>query len=274
MDFEWIVINDGSTDATEETVRTWMEMSLFPIRYYRQERGGKYRAYNVALIMAKGDYFVTLDSDDYFLPYSIEQFYEVIPAIEMEKNCCGCIALKQYEDGRIVGTELPQQPPYITLYALNNIGYGGERTLLYKTNILRRFPFPEVENEIFVTEAVVYDQLDTYYTCFLYNRPLQVYERQKDGMTANFFWYMRNSPTGFKVFYRKRIDLATSFRERVGYVLRYHAFRCLSKSKHYNYNGQHSALVNLLSPCGILLKCYYRIRMGYAIHVSGTLAYV
>jgi hypothetical protein len=72
---------------------------------------------------------------------------------------------------------------------------------------------------------------------------------------------MYNNPTGYKIYYKQRIDMAESFGERVGYVLRYLAFKAISQNTKYNYNGKHSLLVNLFSPLTPILKSYY-IRKG------------
>ena len=50
MDFEWLIVDDGSTDNTELKVQEWIKESVFPIRYIKQSNGGKYRAYNRGLI--------------------------------------------------------------------------------------------------------------------------------------------------------------------------------------------------------------------------------
>ena len=61
-DFEWLVINDGSTDSTDELFNVWLQNEkTFRIRYYVVENGGKQRAINQALQLAKGEYFFIVD---------------------------------------------------------------------------------------------------------------------------------------------------------------------------------------------------------------------
>ena len=46
-EFEWLIVDDGSTDNTERLVHHWRtEQNNFPIRYYKTPNGGKHRAIN------------------------------------------------------------------------------------------------------------------------------------------------------------------------------------------------------------------------------------
>ena len=41
-DFEWLIVDEGSSDNTQTLVESWRgEDNPFPIRYVRQENGGK-----------------------------------------------------------------------------------------------------------------------------------------------------------------------------------------------------------------------------------------
>ena len=47
-DFEWLVIDDGSTDNTYELIRGFIEEAIIPIRYIYKENGGLFTGYNTA----------------------------------------------------------------------------------------------------------------------------------------------------------------------------------------------------------------------------------
>jgi glycosyltransferase involved in cell wall biosynthesis len=259
-DFEWLIVDDGSTDNTESLVKNWVRDGKITIRYYKQNNSGKYIAFNTALNLAKGEYFFTVDSDDWLPQDSLENIATVFPNLKVA-NCCGIIALKSYGDGNIIGKQLPDNIEYSNAYHLSLIGYGGERSLIFKTSIIKKFPFPVVENEKFVTESVVYDNVEKEHVYYILNKSLTICEYQSDGLSANVYRTMYNNPTGYKIYYKQRIDMAESFGERVGYVLRYLAFKAISQNTKYNYNGKHSLLVNLFSPLTPILKSYY-IRKG------------
>src|SRR5215469_10868819 len=80
-DFEWLVVDDGSTDGTDELIDELRADSSFPIRYIRQEHAGKHVARNRAVALACGSFFVGLDSDDWFLPAALETLKKVWESI-------------------------------------------------------------------------------------------------------------------------------------------------------------------------------------------------
>ena len=63
-DFEWLIVDDGSTDDTETKVEEFINKGELPIRYYKQQNGGKHRAINTGVQLASGELFFIVDSDD------------------------------------------------------------------------------------------------------------------------------------------------------------------------------------------------------------------
>jgi glycosyltransferase involved in cell wall biosynthesis len=72
--FEWLIVDDGSTDTTRTLVETWQQEANFLISYYYQENQGKHVAINRGVQEARGEYFLIIDSDDTCVPQTLERF--------------------------------------------------------------------------------------------------------------------------------------------------------------------------------------------------------
>lgn len=71
--FEWLVIDDGSSDNTEELIKSLIEEKKIHIRYEKKENGGQHTALNRAIEEARGKMLMIVDSDDYLKPNAVER---------------------------------------------------------------------------------------------------------------------------------------------------------------------------------------------------------
>lgn len=162
--FEWLIIDDGSTDDLQLCVDEWIKTeSGFIIRYYYQENGGKHRAWNNGVKMAKGDYIFVVDSDDYITEQTIETVYGWITQIDEDKRYAGVSGCKGYLcDGKVtIYGAYPSDMDYVDASNLqrHRPNLTGDKAEVYRTELLRQFPFPEFEGEKFCSEDVVFHRI-------------------------------------------------------------------------------------------------------------------
>jgi glycosyltransferase involved in cell wall biosynthesis len=193
--FEWIVVDDGSTDKTTELIGKWQKESDFPIRYFYQENHGKPYASRKGIEEARGELFLFADSDDAFLPKTFETFYKVWQNFsDEERRLCGGIGvLCQDQDGNRIGCDYPIEkrllPALDTVMKWRHIGLGETWAVLKTENLKRAFSIPkEAEHLKFIPESFFWDRIlfgmDTY--SYFLNKPLRIYYRnEKDAISQN-----------------------------------------------------------------------------------------
>ena len=80
VDFEWLIMDDGSTDNTEVVVQNYISQGIVNIKYYKQHNMGKMTAINNLMNYVTGDICLTCDSDDYFTASA----FKIIESIQLD----------------------------------------------------------------------------------------------------------------------------------------------------------------------------------------------
>jgi glycosyltransferase involved in cell wall biosynthesis len=188
--FEWLIVDDGSKDNTEQLVKTWQQIAAFPVRYFFQENGGKHIAHNTALELAHGLFFIVADSDDRFVPDALHIFNETWASIpESEKpNFAGIWALVANQKGTIVGNSFPTSPwdSYWVdkIYRANS---RGEQWNMQRLDVLKQFPFPALfpGEGFYMSEAVVWKKINAQYKFRCINKALRIYYDTPEGIMSS-----------------------------------------------------------------------------------------
>lgn len=198
-DFQWLIVDDGSTDNTEQVVGAWINESIIKIKYYKQPNGGKMRAHNTGAKLCDTKYFVCVDSDDYLTDDAIEVMERAIPEVDGDNSKIGLLLRKYLTDEDNKYYDCGSR--FITLHDLYASGFCGETTLLFKTSILRKYPFPVIDGEKFVTEGSAYDLIDQNYKYLFISKAVTICEYNPDGYTLNLLRLYRNNPCGYVNYY-------------------------------------------------------------------------
>ncbi len=207
MDFEWLIVDDGSADDTKALVASWQgEENPFPIRYVYQENGGKCRAINRGLKEADGRLFFTVDSDDYLTDDAIEKVIRWDGELPKDGHFCGYVGNRG-----ITPTQTPNRlfpGGYLDGTALDRYDQvDGERAFVFYTEIHRKYLYPEFPGEKFLTEAVTWDLMahDGYKMRF-YNDIIWIWEYKDDGLTRAGYRVFLENPQGTGLFFRQKAE--------------------------------------------------------------------
>jgi glycosyltransferase involved in cell wall biosynthesis len=195
-DFEWLVVDDGSTDNTAKLIADWADAADFPIRYLKQEHSGKHIAHNLAVREARGQFFLPLDSDDACAPAALERMayhWKTIPDSD-EGLYSGIDGLCSDQHGDIVGDRFPSDPFDTTLRERRYVHrIRGEKWGSTLTEIVRQFPFPELPGAQFTPEGSVWLEIAKTYKIRCVNEVFRIY-------------YVDDVPTGATLSKRRRFD--------------------------------------------------------------------
>ena len=197
-DFEWLVVDDGSTDDTQMIFqRIMQEENEFPIRYVKVENGGKHRAINQGVKLAKGELFFIVDSDDYIMDNALAIIDSMEKTLTEKEEFCGICGQRGHDEKNAMGSTFSGDMLDISILERPKYNIYGEKAEVFYTNTLRNYPFPEFEGEKFLTECVVWDKMaaDGYKLRF-FNQILIICKYLPDGLTSNIEQLQRKNPRG------------------------------------------------------------------------------
>lgn len=213
-DFEWVIVDDGSTDGTaelfhlNENVNDNENPSIFPslnsfkVRYYYQENGGKHRAINRGVKEAKGELFFIADSDDMLPPDALEIVAKQYEGIKDDKSFAGVAGYDVHSDGKIIGHgsqfDILECSPvdFWCKYKMK-----GDMKEVFRTNVLREIPFPEIEGENFCPEELVWVRISKKYKLRYFNKVIYIADYLSDGLSAKLRELRMNNPVSAVIDY-------------------------------------------------------------------------
>ena len=237
-DFEWLIVDDGSEDDTEQYALSWISYNIqkaeFPIRYIKKSNGGKHTAINRGVREANGELILILDSDD-TLPEdslaTIAQYYEQCKGY---KDCAGVCGLMSHHDGQLIGTGFPKDPMYesaLQFRYAEKSNVTGDLLEIYKTSVMREFPFPEIENEKFCPESLVWNRIANKYKLFCFNKVVYYRDYLEGGLTSKIVRIRMNSPIASTMTYAEMLDYNISLKWKIRSAINYWRFKYCIKNK-------------------------------------------
>ena len=225
LEFEWLIVDDGSGDRTSEVVNEWQQNSPFPIRYLYQQNRGKYVAHNRAVLEARGELFVVVDDDDCLVPDALERLlshWNAIPGHERQRYS-GVSCLSRDQRGRLVGRPFPLDVLDCRHYELESVdGAVGERWGFHRTAVLREFPFPEIFGEKYCPEGVVWNRIGCKYLMRHVNEPLRIYYLHEGNLSVHVRRLLMRNPRAARLYYREflglELPLRLKYKKAINYI--------------------------------------------------------
>lgn len=221
--FEWIIVDDGSTDDTSTVVQKFLSENELDISYIYQENGGKHRAVNKGLDRAKGQLFFIVDSDDALLPKAIATVIDRFTTIQDNPKYAGVAFNRGYSETVIVGETFEGE--FIDCDNLHRVKYNilGDKAEVYRTEILKEIKFPEIEGENFMSEVVLWNEVARRgHKLRWFNEIIYISDYLEDGLTKNSTAIFKKNPIAHKMMTKELLQIDYPLKNKLGYIYKYH----------------------------------------------------
>lgn len=267
-DFEWIITDDGSSDGTEEMVRSWMARDNgFAIRYNKLQHVGIPRALNSGVALCDTEWFMMLDSDDMILPDTVEKVLLWLEEVSELEKIGGIGFARCYPDGRFMKDQVPIIDPaagYVDATHIERAKYNLDMDMceVYRIELLRTFPFQYWGNEAYAPEQLSFNNMalagwklrwraDKLYIC----------EYLPDGQTRDNRLVKRN-PMGFAMMYNQNLLVHEDFKHRFNDAAQTVALSFYAGHLEYLKKSNSKSMTMLAFPVGIILGIRRKIQFA------------
>lgn len=254
---EWILVDDGSSDNTEELAEVWKNEQKLNFRYYKKANGGKTSAIKLGLDSGpNGKYTFVLDSDDFLADNAIEIILNNLK--KLDSRYIGILGLKAFTDGKIVGEKFPtHESSYIDLYFGKN-AISSDKLFVIRTAIYEQCYELPLNNEKFMPDNIPYINANSQGKYKLVNEILYCGDYLEDGMTNNVFRMAVNNINSY-IYEKKRLQTENLvFKHEIVNTVKYINYSILAKKDYtdiVDYSGNKILTMLLYFP--VFLGLYF-----------------
>lgn len=260
-DFLWLIIDDGSTDNTEELVRKWISEGVINIEYIKTPNCGKPSATNLSIEKCKSPLWVCLDSDDHFGIDAVDVILDDFNQIKEDNSYGGIVGNMFTEEGEVFDRQrLPSKIKCIRDIDIR-YKYGIYSNLIhvFRTDILKQYRYPIIPNEKFIGESYLYEKMNVQY--YIERKPIYFAKYREDGLTAGYLKLHVNNPIGYKILKEQVMIQPKPILHRYKGAIMYIAACKLCENKGIIINSPRKLLTLAAYPLGLIAyyKKYYKL---------------
>ena len=250
-DFVWLIVDDGSSDNTAELVQSWQQKDNgFEIRYLYKENGGMHTAHNMAYEVIDTELNVCIDSDDCLADGAVKKILDKWCAVK-DLGYAGIIGLDADLEGNLIGKGFPEGMAETTLSGYYAAGGSGDKKLVYRTDIIKKYPpYPVFEGEKYVALAYKYRLIDQDYKLAVLDEVLCNVEYQADGSSGTMWKQYLKNPKGFAFWRKVCMEYPTSRKRKIIDCIHYCSSSILAGNRHFVRESPQKVLTILCIPFG------------------------
>lgn len=255
-DFLWLVVDDGSTDNTEDLVQSWINENKIEIEYFYKPNGGMHTARNAAYEKVHTEINVIIDSDDWMTDDAVEKIVRFWNANKGERYY-GIAANNIAKDGTLIGSELPRGISHCTLTDMfGKYHTKGDKKLILRSDLSREYPYPEFPGEKFYPASYKFKMLDLNYELLIMHEAVCVVDYNPDSMTFDKYAQYRSCARGFSHYRNEMIRITKSPKVIIREMIHYIAESKFADERHYIRESTKPLYAVLCLPVGIAYHKY------------------
>ena len=258
-DFEWLIIDDGSTDVTEEHVFSWIAEYKIKIRYIKKSNGGLHTGYTAAIANIRTELNICIDSDDYMPDDAVNKIIDTWRTVKKD-DLAGIVGLDYTLEGKPIGGVFSQLGEK-HFYEIGDF-HCGDTKIACRTDILQSLPqMRSFGSEKNFNPIYYYMQIDADHKFYLVNENLCVVDYQPEGMSAGIFRQYRNSPRSFAEIRRLAMRMTYySLKRQYINAAHYVSSAIFSGDRHFLSTSPRPVLTFLAIPAGIAINLLVRYK--------------
>lgn len=256
-DFEWLVVDDGSTDDTRQVVEGFLKEKAISVRYFYKENGGKHTAINLGVREARGELFFIVDSDDELPADSLHIINTYYQEIADDDRIVGVGGLISHRDGSMVTKGMDKTVDASTMEMKYRIKAKGDFSEAYKTAMLRQCPFPEIPGERFCPEILVWNRLTQKRKVRFFPKVIYYRDYLDGGLSDTIVRIRMNSPLLSMMTYQELTQAPIQTVYKLRNAINYWRFRCCLAAQHPSVSAlampRLKGWLNVVRPLGWLM---------------------
>ncbi len=266
QDFQWLIVDDGSTDNTESIVNAFSDYR-FRLDYKKKGNGGKHTALNYSHPFILGELVCIVDSDDWLLPSAIETIIDAQNRYLHNDNVKMLTFLKGKDSTNPVNNSFPETPVISNHIDFRvNSDRNGDCCEVIAADVFIEFPFPEHPGERFLGEGYLWNNSGFRYDTVYIPKIIYICEYLEGGLTKSGRRMRLSSPLGgmdncnsfFNDINGRKVNKRIQFKEALLFV-------CYGRYAGLKYNeivnrSHNTRIIKRYYPLGLALYYYWKIK--------------
>lgn len=268
MAFQWLVIDDGSTDVTQELIKKFIDRNEIVIDYIIKKNGGKHTALNYSHPFIKGKYVVIVDSDDYLTYDAVDKILTKWKMYAADATIAGITFQRgNPKNNKPFDTKIAGE--YISTFAEEtNRGMHGDHCETVRADLFKNFMIPEYDDERFVAEGAMWYSVTRGYKMVYSDEIVYLAEYLEDGLTKSGRILHIKNPKGCmwhaSVFLDCDFKLKIRIKNTLLYIC-YGKFANADRTKMIRSLKSGKELVLIMWPAGWVLYKYWKTKFQISV---------